>query len=86
MKMTREYFKVKHSGKEIEDRYTPCCQMDTDRDVLNKNNESDWLLIEDYVEEHLSQYSDVTYVEPICCEVCGRLVEYRSKISDKRKR
>jgi hypothetical protein len=82
MKMTREYFKEKHSGKKAEDRFTQCCNNETDRDIPNKNNESDWQLIEDRCEEHLTMYSGTEWIEPVCCDVCGRLLEYKCTLSD----
>ena len=80
MKMNREYFKEKHSGKKAEDRFTPCCEIEVDRDVLTWKNMSDRMLIEDKCESHLDTYSNTEWIEPICCDTCGRLLEYRTEL------
>jgi hypothetical protein len=83
MKLDREYFKTKKSGKKPKGRYTKCCNQENDRDILNKNNKADWALIENHCEDHLIRYSNTETIEPICCKKCGRLMEYKSTISDK---
>jgi hypothetical protein len=80
--MTREYFKEKHSGKKAEDRFTSCCKIEKDRNILNWKNASDRLLIENKCESHLSEYSGTEWIEPICCDKCGRLLEYRTSLID----
>ena len=84
--MDREYFKEKRTGKKAVGRYTKCCNQDRDRDTLNKNNKDDWELIEQHCEDHLTRYSSVTDITPICCKVCGRLLRYITTIDTDRHR
>jgi len=83
MKLDREYFKEKKTGKKPKGRYTICCGQERGRDLLNKNNKADWVLIEQHCEDHLTQYSNTETIEPICCKECGRLIKYITTISDK---
>ena len=82
MKMDRSYFKEKKTGKKRKDTYTMCCGQDKDRHILNKNKKDEWKLIERHCEDHLTYYSSVETIEPICCKECGRLMEYKTTISE----
>ena len=82
MKLDREYFKEKKTGKKPKGRYTICCGQEKDRDLLNKNNEVDWALIEEHCEDHLMYYPSTETIEPICCKKCGRLIEYKTTLSE----
>ena len=75
--MDRNYFKVKKTGKKSKGSHTICCGQDKDRHILNKNKKDEWKLIEDHCEDHLIHYSSVKDITPICCKVCGRLLEYK---------
>ena len=81
--MDRNYFKVKHTGKESKGSHTKCCGQDKDTHTLNKNKKDEWELIEGHCERHLLQYSSVRDITPICCKVCGRLIEYICVLFDK---
>ena len=75
--LDRNYFKRKanpRSKKETD--LTKCCEQDSDRHILNKNNKEDKELIEDYCEKQLLYYQDIKSIRPVCCKVCGRLMEY----------
>ena len=74
--LNRDYFKEKKTGKKSKGAYTKCCGHVKDRHVLNKNNKEDKELIEDHCEEHLRYYKNVKSIKPVCCKVCGRLMEY----------
>ena len=74
--LDRDYFKEKKTGKKSKGAYTKCCGHVKDRHVLNKNNKEDKELIEDHCEEHLRYYKNVKSIKPVCCKVCGRLMEY----------
>ena len=74
--MDRNYFKEKHTGKKSKGSHTICCDQDKDRHILNKNKKDEWELIERHCEDHLTHYSSVKDITPICCKVCGRLLEY----------
>ena len=80
--LDRDYFKQKANPKAKKGPHlTECCEQDTDRHILNKNNKNDWELIEDYCENHLLYYKSVKSIKPICCKVCGRLMEYISVLN-----
>ena len=74
--LNRDYFKEKKTGKKSKGAYTKCCGHVKDRHVLNKNNKEDKELIENHCEEHLRYYKSVKSIRPVCCKVCGRLMEY----------
>ena len=81
--LDRDYFKRKaNPGVKKGPQLTECCGYDVIRHVLNKNNKDDWELIENYCEEHLRMYSSTETITPICCKVCGRLIEYKSTLND----
>ena len=81
--LDRNYFKKKNNPKAEAYKYTKCCNQDKDRHILNKKNPHEWELIEEYCETHLTHYSTTETIEPICCKICGRLIEYKSTVNDK---
>ncbi len=84
MRLDRNYFRKKANPKAKKSRQlSKCCGQDIDRNILNKNNKDDWELIEDYCERALQGQSSLEYITPICCEVCGRLIEYISTINER---
>ena len=81
--LNRDYFKKKaNPNAEKVDELTECCNQSVDMNILNKNNKDDWELIEGYCERSLITYSNVESITPVCCVVCGRLVEYNSKLKE----
>ena len=40
-------------------------------------------MIEEYIEQHLFEYPSVETIQPVSCDVCGRLLEYRSTLNNK---
>ena len=85
--MNRDYFKEKKTGKKPKGRFTKCCNEEQDRHILNKNKPDEWELIEQHCEDHLIRYPSVIDITPVCCDVCGRLIKYVSKIdTDKERR
>ena len=73
----RDYFKYKDRPKKKDEKdITTCCNQDIDANIINVNNENDWKLVENHIEEHLRMYSGVDTVTPNFCEDCGRLIEY----------
>ena len=75
--LDRDYFKQKANPKSKKTTdLTKCCEQDSDRHILNKNNKEDKELIENHCEEHLRYYKSVKSIRPVCCKVCGRLMEY----------
>ena len=86
MKLDREYFKEKRTGKKSKGSHTICCGEDKDRHILNKNKPDDWELIEQHCEDHLTHYPSTIDITPICCKVCGRLIKYTCVIDTDRER
>ncbi len=84
--LDRDYFRYKDRPKNKDEKHvTDCCGQGTERDILNANNEDDWLLIEDYIETRLREYSNTESITPIICKKCGRLKEYISRLKLDRK-
>ena len=81
--LDRDYFKKKKNPKAEAHKYTECCNQDPDSKILNKNNKEDLEHIESHCENHLIDHSEVETVQPICCKVCGRLVEYSITLNEK---
>ena len=82
--LDRDYFKRKanpNAKKGI--KLTECCKQDTDRKLLNKNNKDDWELIENHCEQVLVDSPSTETITPVCCKVCGRLIEYKSTLNEK---
>jgi hypothetical protein len=81
--LDRDYFKNKaNPNAKKGPKLTKCCGQEADRHILNKNNKNDWELIEDYCEENLRYYKSVKSIKPVCCEECGRLIEYISVLNE----
>ena len=81
--LDRVYFKKKDNPRAKKGpQLTECCNQDVDRDILNEKNKDDRELIEDYCERSLQTYSNVESITPVCCTVCGRLVEYSSTLKE----
>ena len=78
--MDRNYFKEKRTGKKSKGSHTKCCGQAKDRHILNKKKPEEWKLIENHCEDHLTHYSSVIDITPICCKVCGRLLKYITTI------
>ncbi len=82
--LDRAYFKYKDNPKdENVPKYMPCCGEEVDNDYLDVNNPEDWELIENYIEDHLFDYSSTESITPRSCEECGRLIEYISELNEK---
>ena len=80
--MDRSYFQEKKTGKKSNGSRTECCGENADRHILNKKKPHEWKLIEQYCEDNLTHYSTVKDIVPICCKVCGRLLEYRCTLNN----
>ena len=81
--LDRDYFKYKDNPRKRKTRLTDCCGIDEDYKVLNVNNEEDWKLIEEYIQDALNDKSSTESVTPISCKVCGRLLRYQSTLNYK---
>ena len=81
--LDRDYFKYKDNPRKRKTRLTDCCGIDEDYKVLNVNNEEDWKLIEEYIQDCLTDYSSTETITPISCKVCGRFLRYQSTLNYK---
>ena len=81
--LDRDYFKYKDNPRKRKTRLTDCCGLDEDHKVLNVNDEEDWKLIENHIQDNLSTYPSTESITPVSCKVCGRLLRYQSTLNDK---
>jgi len=81
--LDRDYFKYKDNPRKRKTRLTDCCGLDEDHVVLNVNNEEDWKMIENHIQDVLSDHSSTEAITPISCKVCGRLLRYQSTLNYK---
>ena len=81
--LDRDYFKYKDNPRKRKTRLTDCCGLDEDHVVLNVNNEEDWKMIENHIQDVLSDHSSTETITPISCKVCGRFLRYQSTLNDK---
>ncbi len=55
-----------------------CCGQDsTTQELLFKYNSNDYLLVRQYMEDHLTSYSNHKTIKPIWCTECAALIEYK---------
>ena len=54
-----------------------CGQDSTTRELLFRYNSDDYLLVREYIEDHLTSYSNHKTMKPIWCEECAALIEYK---------
>ena len=81
--LDRDYFKYKDNPRKRKTRLTDCCGLDEDLVVLNVNNEEDWKMIENHIQDLLTDYPSTESITPISCKVCGRFLRYQSTLNDK---
>ena len=81
--LDRDYFKYKDNPRKRKTRLTDCCGIDEDHVVLNVNNEEDWKLIEEHIQDSLTDYPSTEAITPVSCKVCGRFLRYQSTLNDK---
>ena len=81
--LDRDYFKYKDNPRKRKTRLTDCCGIDEDHKVLNVNNEEDWKLIEEHIQDSLTDYPSTEAITPVSCKVCGRFLRYQSTLNDR---
>ena len=81
--LDRDYFKYKDNPRKRKTRLTDCCGLDEDHVVLNVNNEDDWKMIENHIQDSLTDYPSTEAITPVSCKVCGRFLRYQSTLNDK---
>ena len=81
--LDRDYFKYKDNPRKRKTRLTDCCGIDEDYKVLNVNNEEDWKMIENHIQDLLTDYPSTEAITPVSCKVCGRFLRYQSTLNDR---
>jgi len=81
--LDRDYFKYKDNPRKRKTRLTSCCGLDEDRVGMNVNNKEDWKLIEEYIQDSLTDSPSTETISPVSCKVCGRFLRYQSTLNDK---
>ena len=81
--LDRDYFKYKDNPRKRKTRLTDCCGIDEDHVVLNVNNEEDWKMIENHIQDLLTDYPSTEAITPVSCKVCGRFLRYQSTLNDR---
>ena len=81
--LDRDYFKYKDNPRKRKAHLMDCCGVDEDDKGLNVNNEEDWKLIENHIQDVLQQDSSTETITPISCKVCGRFLRYQSTLNYK---
>ena len=81
--LDRDYFKYKDNPRKRKTRLTDCCGIDEDSKCLNVNNEEDWKLIEEHIQDLLTDYPSTESITPVSCKVCGRFLRYQSTLNDR---
>ena len=54
-----------------------CGQDSTTQELLFRYNSDDYLLVREYIEDHLTSYSNHKTMKPIWCKECAALIEYK---------
>ncbi len=81
--LDRDYFKYKDNPRKRKTRLTDCCGLDEDHKVLNVNDEEDWKMIEQHIQDVLTDHPSTESITPVSCKVCGRFLRYQSTLNDK---
>ena len=81
--LDRDYFKYKDNPRKRKTRLTDCCGADEDLRCLNVNNEEDWKMIENHIQDSLTDSPSTETISPVSCKVCGRFLRYQSTLNDK---
>ena len=58
-----------------------CGQNSLTRELLYEYNTEDMILVREYMEDHLTTYSNHQSMKPIWCEECNALIEYKSSLN-----
>ena len=79
--LDKAYFERKKNPKySKEEKLTECCKQNRYHNHMMRNNDEDWKLIEEYIEDKLSEYPNTISITPIFCDVCDRFLEYKAEI------
>ena len=81
--LDRDYFKYKDNPRKRKTRLTDCCGLDEDHKVLNVNDEEDWKMIEQHIQDVLTDHPSTESITPVSCKVCGRFLRYQSTLNDR---
>ena len=61
-----------------------CGQDSITRDLLYEYNTDDMLMVREYMEEHLTTYSNHKSIIPIWCKECKALIKYKVKLDNEK--
>ena len=61
-----------------------CGEDSTTRDLLYEYNTDDMLMVREYMEEHLTTYSNHKSIIPIWCKECKALIKYKVKLDNEK--
>ena len=70
--LDRDYFKYKDNPRKRKTRFTDCCGLDEDHKM-----------IENHIQDSLTDYPSTEAITPVSCKVCGRFLRYQSTLNDK---
>jgi hypothetical protein len=59
-----------------------CGQDSKTQKLLHKYNSEDYLLVREYMEDHLTTYSNHKTIEPIWCSDCAALIKYKVTLNE----
>ena len=59
-----------------------CGQDSTTQELLFRYNSEDYLLVREYIEDHLTSYSNHKTMKPIWCKECAALIEYKGTLNE----
>lgn len=79
-------FTLKSKSDKIEKGVCVYCGQDsTTQELLFRYNSDDYLLVREYIEDHLTSYSNHKAVRPVWCEKCAALIEYKVTLNNEKK-
>jgi len=79
------YFTLKSKSKTAKKGICLTCgQDDKTRELLYEYKANDVLQVREYMEDHLTDYSNHKSIEPIWCTECKALIEYVIKLDDEK--
>ena len=78
-------YTLKSKTKEgIKGACTECGEDGKTRDLLYRYKTEDYVLVTDYLEEHLITYSTHESITPIWCDDCKALIEYSVELNNEK--
>lgn len=80
------HFTLKSKSKAAKKGVCLTCGQDSEtQDLLYEYKAKDMLLVREYMEDHLTSYSNHKSIEPIWCTECKALTRYVIKLNNEKK-